>query len=508
MGPDVFLVVDNLTGRALNADEVQMAVMNALDGTRTVHQIAEEILGDVEGVAEVESFVAKLHRLYLLDEGVSHEEIRARQGEAFRAIWVERVDKSAAKMLAWARQVIPFYRDTYTGLTPLSSVADLGSLPTMTKRDIRENFPSRLLPEGIDLDALQEKKAVELAATSGTSDERLEVVFDMLRPGYHFSFPGVDAIEGGWGTIRMALFTTPICSGAVCHLGGSPYEERLRNPHDLTFNSSDRVMRLTRAEVLDVEGDWKRFEPHILRCDPVYAVALVRAFQREGIEPPPLAGIWTGFEYCSVLHRDILSQGFKAPVYTYYGGTDVGGSEAAFLCERGRYHVREEAYWLDFVRDGRAAEDGELSAILVTSLRNNIMPVIRYRIGDLGRPRRRSCDCSHDYWTSFDLEGRIKDLIVGKDRLITTREVDDLFIGLKWLDYYQLIQHSANDFELLGVRRDGTDEADAAVWSERARTLLGEEAKIRIRYVREIPPEKSLKYRLTASKIWSPDDFR
>jgi phenylacetate-CoA ligase len=492
VGAGAFLIVDRLTQRRLPADSVQSEVLQALDGKKSAEEIAVEVLGDSEATPTVAAFIAKLGALRLLDDA-SGDSLREEQRRALVSEGQPKLDARIAKMVSWAAAKIPFYRERFASLE-VQGLADLARLPTMSKRDVRENFPTRLIPEGVDLDALVEKGEASLEATSGTAEDRLQVVFDHSRPGFHLAFPGMWPIAGGWSAARIAVFTTPICSGTVCHLGGMGFEERLKG--ELILNSSDRVLQLTRPEIDGVLADWQRFAPNVLRCDPVYAAALARAIQREQLAAPQLQSIWCTFEYCSLLHRRILESAFGASVTEYYGGTDVGGSEAAFRCENGRYHVWEESFVFEFLRDGERVAEGELGEVVITSLRNKLMPVIRYRIGDLARPFGYGCGCAHDHWYAFELEGRIKDCLSDTSgRPVTTRQVDELFRDLFWLDFYQLIQRDAQSYELLGVRAPGGGD-DEARFRERAQALLG--AAPRVRYVREIPPEKSLKYRLTA----------
>jgi len=504
VGRGAFLLADSVTGRSQPVDEVQLELVHALDGERDAAALAEELLGDAQAAGTVSAFLDKLERLgFVGRDGEDPAALDRRQREALLVETRARRDARVSKMIGWAATSIPFHRARFAG-TDVRGFADLPRLPVMGKKDVREHFPAGLLPDGLDIDALVSRGEASLEATSGTADDRLQVFFDHSRPGFHLGFPGVRPIEGGWGGARIAVFTTPICSGTVCHLGGMPFDERLKG--ELTLNSSDRVMRLQRAELDGILEDWERFRPTVLRCDPVYATALVRALEREKLPVPLVAAVWTTFEWCSVIHRAILGQAFGAPVFEYYGGTDVGGSETAFRCEKGRYHVWEDSYAVEVARGGAPVAVGELGDVLVTSLRNRVMPMVRYRIGDLARPLADDCRCAHDYWSSFQLEGRIKDCLSdGEGRPVTTRDVDELFRGLGWVDFYQLAQAGPGDYQLLAVRRaeharagvaPGAD--DERIFRERALALLGEGARLAIRYVREIPPEKSLKYRLTA----------
>jgi phenylacetate-CoA ligase len=504
VGRGAFLISDRVTGYALPVDEVQSEVLRHLDGARDAVSIAEEVLGDAEAAPTVVAFLEKMTRFLLVGDATGDAaRLRSEQQAVLTSEMQARRDKRVAKMIDWARQRVPFHRGR---LAEARGYHDLAQLPIMDKRDIRENFPAGLLPEGLDIDALVERGEASLEATSGTADDRLQVFFDHSRPGFHLSFPGVAPLPGGWGEARIAVFTTPICSGTVCHLGGMSFDERLKG--ELTLNSSDRVLRLTRAELDGILADWDRFRPNVLRCDPVYAAALVRAFQREKLPVPRVKVVWCSFEYCSVIHRAILEEGFGAPVVEYFGGTDIGGSEAAFRCENGRYHVWEDAYAFEFVRDGARVAEGEVGELLVTSLRNQVMPVVRYRIGDLARPLGYGCGCAHDYWYSFSLEGRIKDCLTTRDgRRLTTRDVDEQFRGLRCFDFYQLVEDAPGDYQLFVMPAPdaGSDAGEAEV-TRRLLSLLGEGARLRVRSVKEIPAEKSLKYRMLVPRVATPTE--
>lgn len=503
---DTVRLTDPLTRFELFMDPRQQAVLEALDGKSEPLKIAEDVLGDIEDEPQVRAFIARLSSLGLLDDGEADSVRRDRQRQTLLAEARTRRDQAVVRAVKAASETIPFHRRLQPHLAKLKSCSDLVHLPMMGKRELRDHFVD-LMPEGADLGTLVESKEAMLTGTSGTTGERLNVVIDLRVPGYHVHFPGLRPIPKGLAGVRLAILTTPICAGTVCHLGGSSYEERL-TPWHLTLNSSDRVMRLTRAELDNILAEIDRYRPNALQADPVYLISLLRALQRENLPLPRVNVVWSGYEYCTERYRRLIEELMSAPVVVAYGATDTGGGFGAFMCEEGVFHVREDLSVYEFVRGERPVADGELGEIVVTTLRNRLMPVIRYRTGDLARPLGYTCRCSHAHWPAFQIEGRIKDCLqTASGRLVTTRDVDQLFRGLDGVDFYQLIQHGPDDYELLAIPAPSGEGDTVQSFVERARELLGDGARVRVRRVRELSAEKSLKYRLTVSSVWSPEQW-
>jgi len=82
--------------------------------------------------------------------------------------------------------------------------------------------------------------------------------------------------------------------------------------------------------------------------------------------------------------RELIQGVFRAEVFDQYGSREVSGM--ATECERHEgMHVPLQSVLVEVLRrDGTPAEPGETGRIVVTSLVNYAMPLIRYEIGDLG----------------------------------------------------------------------------------------------------------------------------
>ena len=79
----------------------------------------------------------------------------------------------------WRR--VPLYRNALAQAEKAPSAsdawADFFRLPLITKREMRKDFPQNFLRPGQSLETLLDQNRVELEHTSGTSEERLPVLF-------------------------------------------------------------------------------------------------------------------------------------------------------------------------------------------------------------------------------------------------------------------------------------------------------------------------------------------
>lgn len=95
---------------------------------------------------------------------------------------------------------------------------------------------------------------------------------------------------------------------------------------------------------------------------------------------------------------------FKTNVYNNYGGREVW--PIALTCEHGTMHVCNNLVYVT------ANQDEEL---LVTSLTKKCQPLIKYKIGDLGRVCWGKCSCGKTSQIITELIGRKNDYVFFKD---------------------------------------------------------------------------------------------
>lgn len=90
-----------------------------------------------------------------------------------------------------------------------------------------------------------------------------------------------------------------------------------------------------------------------------------------------------------------------------YGCTETGA--LAGECPAGSLHVYADHVHVEIFNGDSPAGIGELGDLVVTSLRNTAMPLVRYRVGDRGRLSPERCRCGLPQPVVADLQARLED---------------------------------------------------------------------------------------------------
>jgi phenylacetate-CoA ligase len=240
------------------------------------------------------------------------------------------------------------------------------------------------------------------------------------------------------------------------------------------------------AELARMAAEAVEWQPQFLDVDPVYGVVFALYCERRGIRLPSLRFILGSYEFVSVVHRRILERVFGVPVFNLYGSTETGH----LLMEAGSGEMRPslETALLEVLNTDAQG----ISELTVTTLTNDFMPLIRYRIGDLVERQEQP------YYTSYRVHGRAKDAFVtAEGRRVTTWQIDQCVADLRGIAHYQLSQRVGGEW-LLRVVPDGAAPKAAEIVELRRRVeqLLGASGRLAIEQTDLLAPESSGKFRL------------
>ncbi|HEY1717539.1 MAG TPA: hypothetical protein VGH42_04495 [Verrucomicrobiae bacterium] len=387
---------------------------------------------------------------------------------------------------------VPLYRDSFVRADCKRADFDcFQRLPLIAKPEMRNNFPKNFLPDGQTIEMLLEKNLIELEHTSGTSSERLPVIFGRgwwnaqeeraLRLN---SF--VEKVLDEFPNARRATITSPACNGLTCPTVWMSREQRTFG-NALFVNLARIPFLIGDAELLHMAAEISDWSPQFLDVDPVHGARFALYCEQHGLKFASLKFILCSYEFVSVVHRKILARVFGVPIFNLYGSTETG--HLLMENERGEMKPSCDTAFLEIV-DADARGVGEL---VVTTLTNDYMPLLRYRIGDLVELH------AAPYENHFTVHGRARDALKSKDgQRVTTWEVDQCFAETNGITHYELRQNENGDCVLRFVPDavPPTSEELQRVTSQ-LEALLKSSAEIKTEAMKVLLPAASGKFRLT-----------
>jgi phenylacetate-coenzyme A ligase PaaK-like adenylate-forming protein len=365
------------------------------------------------------------------------------------------------------------------------------SLPLLAKRDMRNGFPRNFLSNEQALDSLLEKNLVELEHTSGTSEERLPVVFGRgwwnAQEERALRLNGLVArILDEHPNIRRATLVPPACNGLTCPTVWMSREQRTVD-NTLYVNLARIPFLLSDADLARMAMEIAEWSPQFLDLDPVHGVRFALYCEQHGIQFPSVRFVLCSYEFVSVVHRRILARVFGVPVYNLYGSTETG--HLLMENERGEMKPSYDTAFLEIVN----ADAHGIGHLVVTTLTNDYMPLLRYRIGDLAERIERP------YASNFIVHGRSRDALAARDgRRVTTWQVDQCFAGVDGIAHYELRQDENGDCVLRFVPDGaGPGEGELVRVSSQLDSLLALRHGFKAEAMPVLVPTASGKFRLT-----------
>jgi phenylacetate-CoA ligase len=365
-------------------------------------------------------------------------------------------------------------------------------LPLLAKPTLRENFPHNFLAANASVESLLAQNLIELEHTSGTTSERLPVIF--ARGWWDAQEERALRLNGFIGKIldefpqaRRATITSPACNGLTCPTVWMSREQRVIG-RALFVNLARIPFVLAEAELARMAREIAEWQPQFLDVDPVHGAWFALYCERNGIKFPSLKFIFCSYEFVSVVHKRILSRVFGVPVFNLYGSTETG-----HLLMENEAGAMKPSYDTAFLEIENADATG-VGDLVVTTLSNDYMPLLRYRIGDLAEKRVQP------YGNEFVIHGRASAALAARDGArVTTWQVDKCFADAHGFAHYELRQNRGGECALLFVPDgDGPAADDLRGVTARLGELLKIPAgEIKTEAMKTLLPSASGKFRLT-----------
>jgi phenylacetate-CoA ligase len=201
--------------------------------------------------------------------------------------------------------------------------------------------------------------------------------------------------------------------------------------------------------------------------------------------------------------RRLIEDAFQCKVTNRYGCEEVG--LVACECEQHQgMHLNLPHVYVEFLdANDQPVKAGEPGKIVVTDLNNKAMPLIRYRVEDVGIFTEEPCECGRGFPILKHLEGRVADFLKLPDggQVAGISLVERTLTRVPGVEQMQLVQDRLNHIRIHRVKgNDYTQETDVTLLRA-MRETFGEQVALDIVDVAGIPQEPSGKYRFSICKV-------
>ncbi|MBO5520037.1 MAG: phenylacetate--CoA ligase [Candidatus Methanomethylophilus sp.] len=302
-------------------------------------------------------------------------------------------------LLSTIKDRSPFYRKKFEDIdvTKITDQASFESLPFTDKGDLREAYPLGIM-------AVPQSEVVRIHSSSGTTGtpvvipytkrdvEDWAIMFErcyrmagitkddriQITPGYGLWTAGIGFQAGAE---RLGAMVIPMGPGNT--------EKQLRMMQDL--------------------------ESTVLCSTSSYALLLAEAIKKEGLKDNiHLRKGIIGSERWGAKMRRRISEELGIELYDIYGLTEIYGPGIGISCRCGTgMHVWEDYLYFEVIDPVtlKNVPDGEVGELVITTLRKEGAPLIRYRTHDLTRIIPGQCRCGNRFNRIDIITGRTDDMI-------------------------------------------------------------------------------------------------
>lgn len=227
---------------------------------------------------------------------------------------------------------------------------------------------------------------------------------------------------------------------------------------------SNEVLRFKEAEIQIPLYDYSEnrldeywaqlleFQPRWMHGPSTAIFNLAMNAKKKQLPPLSIELIELNGEYAQTEQIKIIQEVFNCNVTNHYGSREFWGM--AFSCSEGHLHILDHSVFIETIE----IPNSDSTEIVVTSLKNKAWPLVRYRIGDIGKVYiNESCGCNLQGEFSLELvKGRKSDYFeIGDGKLINAILFSGIIRGLSTIGnesniyQYQVIKHNQHHLEIL-----------------------------------------------------------
>lgn len=391
-------------------------------------------------------------------------------------------------LISYAYNFVPYYKELFDKhkikADKIRTIKDLSNIPVLTKEIIRERFDSLICDE-----KFFNKLRPMIYRTSGSTGTPLKF--------YHDRYTNISKFTFLWRMWEWAGYSI----GKRCAVISAAFKnDDIFNYKRSTNSLYISTRRINKENSLKILDELVKFKCKIIRGYPSSIYNFVNFIDgSEAIKKINIETVISQAETLFDYQRKRVGTVLGAKVFNMYSQWEWVC--LAMECEHGMMHHQMENGVLEIL-DGNnePLEDGMSGEITGTGFYNRVMPLIRYKMGDLAVKRKSTCRCGRVHDVIERIDGRTEYMVITPDN----RYVSGLNYAFKFnigFDFAQIIQNDKNAIDVKIVRNSKFSDKELKILENNLRLMLGNIIKIKFLFVPKIEPQSNGKIRLVINNL-------
>jgi phenylacetate-CoA ligase len=279
-------------------------------------------------------------------------------------------------------------------------------------------------------------------------------------------------------------------------IGEEKFSVRLRN---WLYNRKEvNSFKMSHSDMKKYLEIWKNFQPTWIEAYIQSIYELAKFSLENDYKLPSPKGILVTAGCLHKKQYDLILEAFKTPIYNRYGSREVGDMACGLISDMSEQNLNLSPWnhYIEIVDDnGFPVSNNKEGHVIVTTLNNKTMPLIRYKIGDIARYSKQE----NKYQFSK---------VIGRDVNIFKTKTGDLIDGeffthefyLKnWVKKFQVVQ---KNYELIHINIVGEkNKKDMDLIEIDIKKVMGNDCIIKWNFVTKIETLKNGKFLYTISEV-------
>ncbi len=335
------------------------------------------------------------------------------------------------RLLKGIKDRSPFYSKKFADidLASMSTQEEFETLPFTDKGDLRDAYP-------LGLAAVPDKEIVRIHSSSGTTGTPVVIPYTardvedwavMFERCYRMA--GITEDDRIQITPGYGLWTAGIGFQAGC--------ERL-GAMAIPMGPGNTEKQLKMMEDLGTT---------VLTATSSYALLLAEEIKKRGIKDRlKLKKGVIGSERWGEKMRAEIAADLGVEFYDIYGLTEIYGPGIGISCDyRNGIHMWDDYLYFEIIdpKTGKTVPDGTVGELVITTLRKEGAPLIRYRTHDLTRIIPGECPCGSRFPRIDIIVGRTDDMVKVKGCNMFPAQFDEVLATIEGAssEYQVMIDH-------------------------------------------------------------------